>query len=66
MIGIRPVNSAIVRYEHIHIHAYTTSVIIFTECLVSGVLGNGEEIKYHIFISVVVTELSVRSFKYSA
>ena len=40
---------------HIHIEAYTP--IKNTDCLI---LSNGEVIKYHKFISVVVIELSVR------
>ena len=35
---------------------YISSVKIFAS------LSNGEVIKYHIFISVVVTEMSVRCF----
>ena len=46
---------------HIHIQSYTPlTVKFFTDCLISYILGNGEVIKYHIFISVVVIELSVR------
>ena len=37
-----------------------TSVKVFTECLIYCILSNGEVIKYHLFISVVVKELSVR------
>ena len=43
---------------HIHIQAYT-SLKKITDCLVSCILSNGEVIKYHKFISVVVIELSV-------
>ena len=59
MTGIRPVNKKIVKYVHIHIQAYTYLKKI-TDCLISCILSNGEVIKYHKFISVVVTELSVR------
>ena len=44
---------------HIHIQAYT-SLKKITDCLISCILSNGEVIKYHKFISVVVIELSVR------
>ena len=43
----------------IHIQAYT-SLKKISGCLVSCILSNGEVIKYHKFISVVVIELSVR------
>ena len=36
-----------------------TSVKCFTDWLIYCILSNGEVIKYHIFISVVVIELSV-------
>ena len=49
---------------HTYISIYTT-VKIFTDCLIycisgNGKNGNGEVMKYHIFIFVVVIELSVR------
>ena len=44
---------------HIYRSIYT-SVKIFTDCLIYCILSNGEVIKYHKFISVVVIELSVR------
>ena len=37
-----------------------TSVKYFTDCLIYRTLRNGEVINYHIFISAVVIELSVR------
>ena len=52
-----PVNRKIVKYVHIHIQAYTSLKKSLT---VSCILSNGEVIKYHKFISVVVIELSVR------
>ena len=47
---------------HIHIQSHT-SLKKITDCLISCILSsmsNGEVIKYHKFISVVVIELSVR------
>ena len=44
---------------HIHIQAYT-SLKKISDCLIYCILSNGEVIKYHEFISVVVIELSVR------
>ena len=43
---------------HIHIQAYISEKI--SDCLIYCILSNGEVIKYHKFISVVVIELSVR------
>ena len=37
-----------------------TSLKKITDCLISCILSNGEVIKYHKFISVVVIELSAR------
>ena len=47
-----------VKYLHIHIQAYTSqkSLTVLFTCI----LSNGEVIKYHTFISVVVIEFSVR------
>ena len=45
---------------HIHIQAYT-SLKKISDCLIYCILSNGEVIKYHKFIPVVVIELSVRS-----
>ena len=42
-------------YKHIHL-----SIKKITDCLIYCILSNGEVIKYHKFISVVVIELSVR------
>ena len=44
---------------HIHIQAYTP-LKKNSDCLIYCILSNGEVIKYHKFISVVVIELSVR------
>ena len=44
---------------HIHIQAYT-SLKKISDCLIYCILSNGEVIKYHKFIPVVVIELSVR------
>ena len=41
-------------YKHIHLCKK------ITDCLIYCTLNNGEVIKYHKFISVVVIELSVR------
>ena len=59
---IRPVNRKIVKYVHIHIQAYTHLYFFSLTVLFTGpcILSNGEVIKYHIFSSVVVIELSVR------
>ena len=46
-----------VKYVLIHIQAYTTSVQVLYTARISG---NGEVIKYHIIISVVITELSAK------
>ena len=43
----------------IHIQAFT-SLKKISDCLIYCNLSNGEVIKYHKFISVVVIELSVR------
>ena len=43
----------------IHIHAYTP-LKKSADCLIYCIVSNGEVIKYHEFISVVVIELSVR------
>ena len=45
---------------HIHIQAYTSLKKKISDCLIYCILSNGEVIKYHKFISVVVIELSVR------
>ena len=44
----------------IYIYKHKHLCTIFTDCLITCILSNGEVIKYHIFISVVVLELSVR------
>ena len=41
---------------HMNIQAYTTSVKCSTDRLIYCIFNNGEIIKYHIFISVVVIE----------
>ena len=45
---------------HIHKHAFTSLKNKITDCLIYCILSNGEVIKYHKFISVVVIELSAR------
>ena len=60
--GIRPVNRKLVKYVHILIQAYT-SLKKITDCRIYCILSNGEVIKYHKFISVVVIELSVQGLK---
>ena len=47
------------KYVHIHKQAFT-SLKKITDCLIYCILSNGEVIKYHKFISVVVIELSAR------
>ena len=49
----------IVKYVHIHKQAFS-SLKKITDCLIYCILSNGEVIKYHKFISVVVIELSAR------
>ena len=44
---------------HIHIQAYT-SLKKISDCLIYCILSNGEVIKYHKFIPVVVIEISAR------
>ena len=44
---------------HIHKQAFT-SLKKITDCLIYCILSNGEVVKYHKFISVVVIELSAR------
>ena len=45
---------------HIHKQAFTSLKKKITDCLIYCILSNGEVIKYHKFISVVVIELSFR------
>ena len=45
---------------HIHKQAFTSLKKKITDCLIYCILSNGEVIKYHKFISVVVIELSAR------
>ena len=58
--GIRPVNRKIVKYVHIHKQAFTSLNKNHSPHLIYCILSNGEVIKYHKFISVVVIELSFR------
>ena len=43
-----------------YIYKHRTFLKKITDCLIYCILSNGEVIKYHKFISVVVIELSVR------
>ena len=52
--------------KNMHTATLTTTVHISSKYLIYCILGNEEIIKYHIFISVVVIELSVKSFKHRA
>ena len=45
---------------HINKQAFTSLKKKITDCLIYCILSNGEVIKYHKFISVVVIELSFR------
>ena len=45
---------------HIHKQAFTSLKKKISDCLIYCILSNGEVIKYHKFISVVVIELSFR------
>ena len=47
---------------HINKQAFISLKKKITDCLIYCTLRNGEVIKYHKFISVVVIELSVRCF----
>ena len=61
LVNIRLVSD--LKNSKICAHTYAnicTTEIFFTDCLIYCILSNGEVIKYHIFISEVVIELSVR------